>query len=433
MTSRPERISLATARRLALAAQGMADPLPKGPIDRRHLRRTLGRTGLLQIDSVSVLVRAHYLPLFSRLGNYPRTLLDAAAWGKPRHLFEYWAHEASLLPVELQPLMRWRMARAQDGQGIYGGLAEFARERRPFIDAILARVRQEGALAASDLEGQKGTGGWWGWSEAKHALEFLFWAGEVTTATRRGFERVYDVPERVLPRAVLDLPTPSAADAQRELLRLAATALGVGTASDLRDYFRLDPAAVKARLPELVESGEILPVEVEGWAQPAFVHAQARWARRISARALLAPFDPLVWERSRTERLFGFRYRLEIYTPAAKRQHGYYVLPFLLGERLVARVDLKSDRQANVLQVLGASAEADAPPATAEALAEHLRTMADWLGIERVAVIAQGAFADDLRSASERVSGKAYPAEPLPPTIDESVLPGKHDAARDLR
>jgi uncharacterized protein YcaQ len=395
-----ETLSLAAARRIALAAQGFADPAPGGAIDRRHLRRVLARTGLLQIDSVSVLARAHYLPLFSRLGPYPRSLLDEAAWGKPRSLFEYWAHEASLLPLEAQPLLRWRMARAQRLEGIYGGLATFARERRDAVETVFAAIADRGPLTGSQFDGPKGAGGWWGWSDSKRALEYLFWAGRITAATRRGFERVYDLPERVFPAAVLDAPTPEPADAHRELIRIAARALGVATSGDLRDYFRLDPDDIRPRLPELVEAGELVPVRVEGWTQQAWMHAQARIPRRVSATALLAPFDPLIWERSRTERLFGFRYRLEIYTPSEKREHGYYVLPFLLGDRLVARVDLKSDRKRGALLVLAASAEPGAPAHTASALAAQLHAMRGWLGLERTEATAPGGFAEQLRAAA---------------------------------
>jgi uncharacterized protein YcaQ len=390
----PEHISAAAARGIAIAAQGLAEPRPAGRIERRHLRAVVNRLALLQIDSVSVLVRAHYLPLFSRLGPYPRDLLDEAAWGaKPRLMFEYWAHEASLLPVRMQPLLRWRMAQAAAFEGCYGELAAFARERAGYVDRVHAEVAARGPLVSSDLEGPRGAGGWWGWSDAKRALEFLFWSGRLTTATRRGFERVYDLPERVLPAAVLASPTPEPADAHRELLRLAATALGIGTASDLRDYFRLDPADAKPRLAELVEMGELAEVTVEGWGPPAYLHRAARRPRKVEARALLAPFDPLVWERPRAERLFGFRYRLEIYTPAAKRLHGYYVLPFLLGDRLVARVDLKSNRVGGALQVLATHAEPHAPPETAASLGEELRAMASWLGLERVEVASSGDLA----------------------------------------
>ncbi|RUV69992.1 winged helix-turn-helix domain-containing protein, partial [Mesorhizobium sp. M5C.F.Cr.IN.023.01.1.1] len=320
-----EKISLAMARRIALAAQGFADPRPNSIPDRRHLARVLGRTGLLQIDSVSAVVRAHYMPLYSRLGPYPLALLDNAAVTRKRKVFEYWAHEASFLPVETYPLMRWRMERAARGEEMYNGLAKWGRERATYIEDIYREVVQRGPIAASALEGQKGSGGWWGWSDAKHAFEWLFWAGRITTASRRGFERLYDLPERVLPSATLALPVPSPEDAHRELLRISARAHGVATAGDLRDYFRLSPSDIKGRIEELVDAGDLLPVRVEGWDKPAYLYKDARFPRKIKARALLAPFDPVVFERARTERLFHFRYRIEIYTPAEKRQYGYYV------------------------------------------------------------------------------------------------------------
>ncbi|RWN52331.1 winged helix-turn-helix domain-containing protein [Mesorhizobium sp.] len=385
-----EKISNAMARRIALAAQGFSDPRPNGTPDRRHLARVLARTGLLQIDSVSAVVRAHYMPLYSRLGPYPLALLDNAAVTRKRKVFEYWAHEASFLPVETYPLMRWRMERAERGEEMYNGLAKWGRERTAYIEDIFREVVERGPIAASALEGQKGSGGWWGWSDAKHAFEWLFWAGRITTASRRGFERLYDLPERVLPPAVLALPVPSPEDAHRELLRISARAHGVATAGDLRDYFRLSPADIKGRIEELVDAGDLLPVTVEGWSKPAYLHRNARFPRKIEARALLAPFDPVVFERARTERLFEFRYRIEIYTPAEKRQYGYYVLPFLLGERIVARIDLKADRPAGVLRVHAAYAEPGAPPQTAAELFEELKLMQGWLGLERIEVTPAG-------------------------------------------
>lgn len=395
-----EKISLAMARRIALAAQGFADPRPNSTPDRRHLARVLGRTGLLQIDSVSAVVRAHYMPLYSRLGPYPLALLDNAAVTRKRKVFEYWAHEASFLPVETYPLMRWRMERAARGEEMYNGLAKWGRERATYIEDIYREVVQRGPIAASALEGQKGSGGWWGWSDAKHAFEWLFWAGRITTASRRGFERLYDLPERVLPPAILALPVPSPEDAHRELLRISARAHGVATAGDLRDYFRLSPADIKGRIEELVDAGDLLPVRVEGWDKPAYLYKDARFPRKIKARTLLAPFDPVVFERARTERLFDFRYRIEIYTPAEKRQYGYYVLPFLLGERIVARIDLKADRPAGVLRVHAAYAEPGAPPKTAAELFEELKLMQGWLGLERIEVTPAG----DLGSALANIA-----------------------------
>jgi uncharacterized protein YcaQ len=395
---------LGEARRIALAAQGFASSR-SGEVGRARLLKALRGLGLLQIDSVNVLVRSHYLPLFARLGPYPVSLLDRAAWGRrgERRLFEYWGHEASLLPIELHPLLRWRMARAERGEGVYRGVARFGRERRAFIYAILAEVAARGPLSASELtNGGRGRGSWWGWSEGKAALEWLFWSGRLTAARRRnaGFERVYDLPERVLPKAVLDLPTPPEAEAQRGLLRLAAAALGVATERDLREYFRLPPADARARVAELVEAGELSPAAVQGWDRPAYLAPSARTPRRIEAAALLSPFDPLVWERARAERLFDFHSRIEIYTPAAKRRHGYYGLPVLLGDRLVGRVDLKADRTQGLLAVNAAHAEPSvAADAAAEALKIELRKMAGWLGLGGVAVQPRGNLAEALRRA----------------------------------
>ena len=363
------------------------------------------RLALHQIDSVNVLVRAHYLPLFSRLGAYPRDALDRVAWGpkSKRRLFEYWAHEASLLPLDLQPLLRWRMARAERGIGVWTNVKPFAGEKRAEADALLKRIADEGPLAASDVAETRGQGGWWGWSETKQALEYLFWSGLITTATRRtSFERVYDLPERVLPRAILDTSTPSEADAQRTLLARSAKALGVATAGDLRDYFRLKPKDALPRIDELVEDGTLLPVTVRGWKQQAYVHRDANIPRRVSGQALLAPFDPLIWERARTERMFGTRYRIEIYVPAEKRVHGYYVLPFLMDGQLAARVDLKSDRQAGSLIVQSAHAEQSAPPETADRLKAELELMAAWLGLDRIAVMDKGDLAAALKDGAHR-------------------------------
>lgn len=351
------------------------------------LTTTIERIGLVQIDSVNVVVRSHYLPVFSRLGAYDRGLLDAAAYaGRRRSLFEYWGHEASLLPVDLHPLVRWRMARAERYTGIYGGLARFAREHRPLIARTLAEVRDRGPLGAGDMSGHRPTGAaWWGWSDVKTALEFLFWTGAITTAARRNFERVYDLTERVLPPAVLAAATPPEDVAQRALIHIAAQVLGVATERDLRDYFRIDVADAKMRISELVESGTLLPVVVEGWSTIAYVLPGIRVPRRMEATALLSPFDSLVWERSRIERLFQFTYRLEIYTPKHKRRHGYYVLPFLFGDRLAARVDLKSRRESSTLDALAIHYE-DARPARSltSALHAELRRLAGWLELERV-------------------------------------------------
>lgn len=386
-----ETLSHKQARRIALAAQGFADRRPAKP-SRRHLTALIERLAVLQIDSVNVVSRSHYLPLFSRLGAYPRDVLEALAWGRKPTLFEYWGHEASLMPLDLQPLLRWRMEDARQGVGVWKGVARFLAEHRPFIDKALAAIHERGPLSAGELElGERGQGGWWGWSEAKRATECLFWAGELTTATRRGtFERVYGLPRDVLPEAVWSAPTPSRAEAHRVLLRRAARAMGVATERDLRDYFRMGVADARRGVAELVETGELAPVAVEGWDQPAYLAPDAWRPRRIAANALLSPFDNLIWFRERAERLFDVRIRLEIYTPAHKRTHGYYVLPFLQGEAITARVDLKADRKAGLLRVLSAHREPTANAATPAALAGELRLMAGWLGLAGVTVAASG-------------------------------------------
>ncbi|HEY3948443.1 winged helix-turn-helix domain-containing protein [Phenylobacterium sp.] len=396
-----EKLTAGEARRIALGAQGFATPRPEGPIARRQLTKLIDRLGVVQIDSVNVVSRTHYLPAFSRLGPYPREMLEEVAWGKKRPLFEYWAHEASLLPLASQPLFRWRMADAHDGVGTWKGVARFLRERRDFVDKVLEAISTRGPMSASELEmGQKGEGGWWGWSDAKRAVECLFWTGELTTATRRGtFERVYGLPEKVLPRAVIETPTPTREDAHRELYRQAIRAMGVATAKDLRDYFRMPVEGAKQRIAELVEDGALLPVTVKGWREPAYLDPAARWPRKVDARALLSPFDNLIWFRERTEKMFGVRYRIEIYVPAHKRTHGYYVLPFLEGDALTARVDLKSDRKAGVLIVQASHAEPWASDETPVRLAEELKLMAGWLGLERVRVERRGDLAGALGKA----------------------------------
>ncbi|HEY0485000.1 MAG TPA: crosslink repair DNA glycosylase YcaQ family protein [Mycobacteriales bacterium] len=396
----PSDLSPGEARRIALAAQGFADPVPRGTPDIRALRRVLGRVGLLQLDSVNVLVRSHYLPLFSRLGAYPATLLDRAAYSRRRELFEYWGHEASLLPVTTQPLLRWRMERA--ASDAWGRIRRIRAEHPGLVERVRDLVAERGPVGAGDLAGPRAVraGPWWDWDETKTALEWLFFTGEITTASRRGFERLYDLTERVLPPDVLGTPTPEPAAARRELVRIAARALGVATERDLRDYFRLTPADARAAVAALVDEGTLTPVTVAGWRHPAYLAPAARLPRRIAAATLLSPFDSLVWERSRAERLWDFRYRLEIYTPSHKRVHGYYVLPFLLGEHLVARVDLKADRAAGVLRVPGVHLEAGHPPEeVAGALAAALHRLAAWLGLSGVASPGAGDLAPPLARA----------------------------------
>ncbi|MEJ2479659.1 MAG: crosslink repair DNA glycosylase YcaQ family protein [Acidihalobacter sp.] len=393
-------LSLVQARRLALSAQGFGRRRP-AQVRHRHLRELSDRLGVLQIDSVNALVRAHYLPAFSRLGGYPPHALEDLAWGRRnrRALFEYWGHEASLLPLELYPLLRWRMRRAAQGTGIYRRLAEFGREQRPVIERVLAAIRERGALGAGELNTRKEKAGpWWDWSDEKHALEWLFAAGEVTVATRRGFERLYDLPERVLPSDLLERPELEESEAQRRLLLRSAEALGVATEADLRDYYRLEAADCRARLDELVEAGELIPVRVRGWKQPAYCRHEPKSKRRVEASALLSPFDSLIWARERTERLFGFRYRLEIYTPAHKRVYGYYVLPFLHRERLAGRVDLRSERGRGRLAVHAVHTEAHGLDDEAlAALARQLKELAAWLELPEIALHCTSATASRLR------------------------------------
>jgi uncharacterized protein YcaQ len=407
MTPPLARLSAAQARRVALAAQGFAEPRPTGRVTARHVRRVLDRIAILQIDSVNVFSRAHYLPVFARLGPYPREVLDRLTGyvARPRgtEMFEYWAHAASLVPMELQPLLRWRMAKADEEP--WPGIRRIARENPALLDDVMKLVAAQGPIRAGDTGIPRPAprpGHMWNWHDGKVALEYLFYAGRVTTAKRVNFERYYDLAERVIPAEILARPTPSPADAHRELVRISARALGVATEPDIRDYFRLSHARSKVAVAELVAAGELLPVEVAGWGAPAYLSHEARRPRRITARALLSPFDSLVWYRERTERIFDFRYRIEIYTPEPKRQFGYYVLPFLLGEELVGRVDLKADRQNNVLRVQAAWLELGHDPQyVARELAAELATTAAWLQLERVEVMRRGDLAKELAAAVE--------------------------------
>ena len=383
-----QSLSRAQARRIAVAAQGFLDPRHATP-DLRTLNRTVRRTGVLQIDSVNVVQRAHYMPLFSRMGPYDTALLDRASGRAPRRLVEYWAHVAAFMPVELWPSMRFRMRHYRDG-----GHPWMDGRNQALVDSLLAELRERGRRTSRDLDDglprRKEQWGW-NWSESKKALEYLFLAGELAVAGRTPqFERIYDLPERVIPRAVLEAPEPTDEEAHRELVRRAAISHGVASARCLADYYRMRGAEAGPAISSLVEDGELLPVEVEGWRRPAYLHRDARLPRRVAARALLSPFDPLVWERSRTEALFDFFYRIEIYVPEPQRVHGYYVLPFLLGDRIVARVDLKADRRGGVLHVHAAYAEPGAPAETAAELAAELRSLAGWLGLDDVSVAPRG-------------------------------------------
>ena len=399
-------LSAAQARRVAVAAQGFHEPAPRGPVTRAHLKRLIARLQVLQLDSVSVAVRAHYAPVFSRLGPYDRDVLDRAAWShsarSPRLLIEYWAHEAALMAVEDWPLLRWRMRQYRHGR--WG--TDIVKKNARLAEEVLSAVAELGPSTAGQIEtyleseprGRKGP--WWDRSETKWVAEALWSAGALTTATRVGFARHYELTERVLPAAVLNRQVDEA-DAVRELCLRAASALGVGTEADIRDYFRLAAAQVKPALADLVGAGHLERVDVEGWSAPAYLRVGQVVPRQDRGTALLCPFDPLIFFRPRVERLFGgFHYRIEIYTPAQKRRYGYYVWPFLLDGNLVGRVDLKADRAAGALAVLGAFAEDGCEPArVAGPLARELSAMASWLGLEAVTVAARGDLAPALRRA----------------------------------
>ena len=399
-------LTAAQARRVAVAAQGFHEPKPAGGLTRAHLKRLISRIQVLQLDSVSVSVRAHYAPVFSRLGPYDREVLDRAAWAhsarSPRLLVEYWAHEAALMSVQDWPLLRWRMAEYRHGR--WG--TEIVKKNAELADDIVGAVAELGPCTAGQIEahleaeprGRKGP--WWDRTDTKWVAEALWSAGVLTTATRVGFARHYDLAERVLPPEVLAREV-SDEEAVRELILRAAGALGVATEPDLRDYFRLNPKQSKPAVAALVAAGELEPVDVAGWNAPAYLRAGQRIPRRDRGTALLCPFDPLIFFRPRVERLFGgFHYRIEIYVPQPKRRYGYYVWPFLLDGELVGRVDLKADRTAGTLQVQGAFAEdgRDGLRVAAE-LAASLREMADWLGLGDVTVAERGDLSAHLRAA----------------------------------
>ena len=408
MSIRNRSLTAAQARRIAVAAQGFSEPKPGGPINRAHLTRLISRIQVLQLDSVSVAVRAHYAPVFSRLGPYDRDVLDRAAWGprSSRLLAEYWAHEAALMAVDDWPLLRWRMRQYRHGR--WG--THIVQANPQLAEDIVAAVAELGPSTAGQIElhlaaeprRKKGT--WWSRSDTKWVAEALFASGALTTATRVGFARHYDLVERVLPPNVLARHVDDDA-AVRELTLRAATALGVGTEADIRDYFRLSAQQVKPAIAGLVADGEIERVHVDGWSAPAYLRAGRTVPRQDRGTALLCPFDPLIFFRPRVERLFNFHYRVEIYVPANKRQYGYYVWPLLMDGRLVARVDLKADRATNSLRVVGAFGEPDIPRArVAAALAGELESMASWLGLGRFSVSGRGDLAGELRTAAKRAS-----------------------------
>ncbi|OBF37797.1 hypothetical protein A5724_11590 [Mycobacterium sp. ACS1612] len=405
----PTRLTAAQARRIAVAAQGFTEPKPRGPVTRAHLRRLISRIQVLQLDSVSVAVRAHYAPVFSRLGPYDRTVLDRAAWSHtaraPRLLVEYWAHEAALMAVDDWPLLRWRMREYTHGR--WG--THVVKDNPKLVEDVIAAVKEIGPSTAGQIEAHLGAaqrgrkGPWWDRSDTKWVTEALFAAGVLTTETRVGFARYYDLVENVLPPEVVARQVDDE-QAVRELTMRAATALGVGTETDIRDYFRLSPKLSKPAIAKLVADGALEEVEVAGWTAPAYLPAGQAVPRRDRGTALLCPFDPLIFFRPRVERLFGFHYRIEIYVPAPKRQFGYYVWPFLLDGELVGRVDLKAERARGALHVVGAFAEPDKDKSrVADALAAELQTMASWLELSDVQVAANGDLSKQLRAAVNRL------------------------------
>jgi len=387
MAKRFDSLSIADARRIALAAQGFDTARPKTKATERQVDALISRLGVIQIDSVNVLVRSQELPLFARLGNHDRNAIPRAT--EAQKLFEYWGHEAAHLPVDLHPLFRWKMNAARTGKVTHWGLTSFYEENKAFVKRTLKHVTTNGPTTSRELSTRtekKGT--WWDWDEAKVALEYLFLTGQLMSRGRgTDFARIYDTPERVLPQRVFDAATPSERDARKQLLVRSAIAQGVATASDLADYYRQKPASVKPLIAELLEEGELRAVAVDGWTEKAFVHRDAKLPKQLHATALLSPFDSLVWCRPRNERLFNFHYRIEIYTPKEKRKFGYYVLPFMMDGEMVGRVDLKADRASGVLQAHSVHTEKGVKRSSInDVLNTELRAMASWLQLDRVQI-----------------------------------------------
>ncbi|RZU65899.1 hypothetical protein EV379_2238 [Microterricola gilva] len=395
-----DTVSAASARRIALAAQGFARPRP-ATVGTRQLNALIERVGLLQLDSVNVFERSHYLPVFARLGHYDKASLDALTFARRGRYVEYWAHEAAVIPVETWPLLRWRMEAYRQKHA--GDLGAWAHGNRSMIDWLKAELAEKGPMPASAIEhdANKRSGPWWGWSDVKIGLEVLFRWGELVSAGRTRFERSYALPEQVLPDAVIHSHV-SRDDAQRELVRHAAEAHGIGTAGDFADYFRMGRADTLAAVHALAEEGVLLPVTVPGWKQQAWLHRDAQKPRRIETGALLSPFDPVVWDRKRAERLFDFHYRIEIYTPAPKRVFGYYSLPILIDDSVVGRIDLKNDRKAGVLRVQSAWHEAGVGPEIAERVAPLVRSAAAWQGLDDITVNDWGTLAAPLAAELAR-------------------------------
>jgi uncharacterized protein YcaQ len=399
-------ISAAEARRLALSSLGFGAARPKRT-SIAHVRATAIRLGAIQVDSVNVLARAHYLPVFSRHGSYRTELLDDLTHGK-RELFEYWGHAACLLPIDLFPLFRWRMESQVEG---WAGLEP---KRKTYVEAVFDEIAARGPIAAGDISiAGKSTGPWWGWSDGRQAVEFLFRQGRVAVAGRRNFERLYDLTERVIPPAIFSAPPIAPRDAKKELIVRAARAMGLGTAKDIAQYYHVDGwwdrlgaggrrpiVKTQPMFDELEEDGRLERVNVEGWKRIAYVAPDITIPKSVATRAIVSPFDPLMWERSWTRAVFGFEYQIEIYVPAPKRVYGYYVLPFLIGDRFAARVDLKADRKASRLLVQAAHLEADGDEAeVADALAHELRAVAQWLSLDSVSVARKGNLARAVKRA----------------------------------
>jgi len=392
-----DSLSLAQARRIALAAQGFGRPKP-AVVGTRQLNNLIHKLGLLQIDSVNVFERSHYLPVFARLGAYDKALLDRLTFSGRAQYVETWAHVASIVPLETWPLWRWKMQAFKAKH--LSDPKHWASSNGAMLDWLRAELASTGPITAGKIEhdANKSKGSWWGWSDVKLGLEYLFLWGEVVSAGRKNFERSYALASQVLPQSLIDTEVDEHT-ARKQLMIWAAQAHGIGTVSDLADYYRLGLTPSVPIVQELVDEGVLLPVTVAGWKKQAYLHHEARIPRRIEATALLSPFDPVVWERDRALRLFDFHYRIEIYTPEPKRMYGYYTLPLLVDDNVVGRIDLKSDRQNSTLRVQSAWLEPGAPEGLEERVVEHLHEIRAWQGLEDLAVAGRGDFSPALVGA----------------------------------